>query len=174
MKMETKETKKTVTTMRDSNGNDIPLKYVGKYDKARDRVTRRIEARFRRARAVLEQTVAVVGREGELDIAKDLVLSNTTATATAAVLSFAFGPDGIAPITVGGKVVNTSGTKLLVDVGAVLTKVKHHRLVRCAGWEGPEIADVTFTGACAEKVRLARDAQGLLLTVPPPLVVIVR
>lgn len=57
MKMETKETKKTVTTMRDSNGNDIPIKYVGKYDKARDRVTRRIEARFRRARAVLEQTV---------------------------------------------------------------------------------------------------------------------
>ena len=46
-----------VKTMRDSNGNDIPLKYVSKYDKLRDKVTRRIEARFRKARAVLEAVV---------------------------------------------------------------------------------------------------------------------
>ena len=44
--------------MRDSMGNDIPLKYVSAYDKLRDRVTRRIEARFRRARALLEDVVA--------------------------------------------------------------------------------------------------------------------
>lgn len=48
---------KTVNTMRDSNGNDIPLKYVSKYDKARDRTVRRILARFLKARAMLEQTV---------------------------------------------------------------------------------------------------------------------
>ena len=48
---------KTVNTMRDSNGNDIPLKYVGKYDKARDKAVRRILARFLKARAMLEQTV---------------------------------------------------------------------------------------------------------------------
>lgn len=48
---------KTVATMRDSNGNDIPVKYVSAYDKARDRVTRRILARFEKARAVLEKVV---------------------------------------------------------------------------------------------------------------------
>ena len=46
---------KQITTMRDSNGNDVPLKYVAKYDKLRDKITRRIEARFRKGRAALEQ-----------------------------------------------------------------------------------------------------------------------
>ena len=49
---------KAVTTMIDSNGNAIPLKYVSAYDKARDRVTRRILARFEKARAALEAVVA--------------------------------------------------------------------------------------------------------------------
>lgn len=49
---------KQVTTMRDSNGNDIPLKYVSKYDKARDKAVRRILARFLRARQMLEGVVA--------------------------------------------------------------------------------------------------------------------
>ena len=49
---------KAVTTMIDSNGNAIPLKYVNGYDKARDRVTRRILARFEKARAALEAVVA--------------------------------------------------------------------------------------------------------------------
>ena len=49
---------KTITTMRDSNGNDIPLKYVSKYDKARDKAVRKILARFLKARAMLEEVVA--------------------------------------------------------------------------------------------------------------------
>ena len=49
---------KTVNTMRDSNGNDVPVKYVGKYDKARDKAVRRVLARFLKARAILEQVVA--------------------------------------------------------------------------------------------------------------------
>lgn len=49
---------KTVTTMIDSNGNAIPLKYVNGYDKARDRVTRRILTRFEKARSTLESVVA--------------------------------------------------------------------------------------------------------------------
>lgn len=49
---------KTLTTMTDSNGNAIPLKYVSAYDKARDRITRRILARFEKARANLETVVA--------------------------------------------------------------------------------------------------------------------
>lgn len=49
---------KKITTMKDSNGNDIPLKYVSAYDKVRDRVTRKILARFLKARAELEKLVA--------------------------------------------------------------------------------------------------------------------
>ena len=48
---------KTVNTMRDSNGNDVPVKYVSKYDKARDKAVRRVLARFLKAREMLEQTV---------------------------------------------------------------------------------------------------------------------
>ena len=49
---------KTVTTMRDSNGNDIPLKYVSKYDKAKDKAVRKVLGRFLRARQMLEGVVA--------------------------------------------------------------------------------------------------------------------
>ena len=47
-----------IKTMRDSNGNDIPLRYVSKYDKAKDKTVRRILARFLKARAMLEGVVA--------------------------------------------------------------------------------------------------------------------
>ncbi len=46
-----------IKTMRDSNGQDVPVKYVSAYDKLRDKITRRIEARFRKARAALEAVV---------------------------------------------------------------------------------------------------------------------
>ena len=48
---------KTINTMRDSNGNDIPLKYVAKYDKLRDKTARKILARFLKARKALEDVV---------------------------------------------------------------------------------------------------------------------
>ena len=106
-------------------------------------------------------TVAVVGREGALNITQNLVLSNTTETATAAVLTFALGADGVAPITVGGKVVNTSGTKIVVDVGDTQAKRKNRRLIRCANWEGPAITDVIFVGERAGEASLRSDALGL-------------
>ena len=49
---------KTIKTMTDSMGNNIPVKYVSAYDKARDRATRRILARFQKARSMLEAVVA--------------------------------------------------------------------------------------------------------------------
>lgn len=49
---------KPISTMRDSNGNDVPLKYISKYDKAKDKAVRRILVRFTKTRAVLEQVVA--------------------------------------------------------------------------------------------------------------------
>lgn len=50
--------KKPMTTMTDANGNAVPVKYVSAYDRARDRVARRILARFERARRSLETVVA--------------------------------------------------------------------------------------------------------------------
>ncbi len=49
---------KPISTMRDSNGNDVPTKYVSKYDKAKDKAVRKILARFRKERAALESVVA--------------------------------------------------------------------------------------------------------------------
>ncbi len=49
---------KQMKTMRDANGNDVPVKYVSAYDKLRDKTTRRILARFQKAREVLEKCVA--------------------------------------------------------------------------------------------------------------------
>lgn len=48
----------TPKTMRDSSGQDIPLKYISKYDRERDARTRRILARYLKARAVLEACLA--------------------------------------------------------------------------------------------------------------------
>ena len=43
--------------MIDSDGNEIPIKYVSKYDRLRDRQVRKIAARFVKARAMLEALV---------------------------------------------------------------------------------------------------------------------
>ena len=46
-----------MTTMIDNTGTAIPAKYVSKYDKLRDKQTRRILARFQKARRLLENLV---------------------------------------------------------------------------------------------------------------------
>ena len=43
--------------MTDSTGQQVPSKYVSKYDKLRDKTTRRILARFKKARGMLEELV---------------------------------------------------------------------------------------------------------------------
>lgn len=48
---------KTMKTMIDSQGNAIPLKYVKKYDRARDAAARKVLARFLKARKDLEKVV---------------------------------------------------------------------------------------------------------------------
>ena len=65
---------KQITTMRDSNGNDIPLKYVSKYDKAKDRAVRRILARFQKTRSMLEDVVSeTIGELNALAATKESV-----------------------------------------------------------------------------------------------------
>ena len=44
-------------TMTDANGAKVPIKYVSKFDRERDRVARRILARFENARRALETVV---------------------------------------------------------------------------------------------------------------------
>lgn len=53
-----KENVKKMRTMIDSNGNEVPVKYVAAYDKAKDATVRRIYARFVKARRALEAVVA--------------------------------------------------------------------------------------------------------------------
>lgn len=44
-------------TMVDSMGQEVPIKYVSKYDKERDRIVRKIHKRFLKARADLEKVM---------------------------------------------------------------------------------------------------------------------
>ena len=56
---------KQIKTMRDANGNDVPVKYVSAYDRERDRVARRIHARFLAGRKYLEKLLAESVRDLE-------------------------------------------------------------------------------------------------------------
>lgn len=50
--------KSNVKVMVDASGHEVPAKYVSKYDKRRDALVMRIYARWERARAMLEKTLA--------------------------------------------------------------------------------------------------------------------
>ena len=56
---------KPITTMRDSNGNDIPLKYVSKYDKAKDKADEYLE----RAKATLPASLPEEVKEAYVMVA---------------------------------------------------------------------------------------------------------
>ncbi len=49
---------KPMRTMTDAMGNQIPVKYVSAYDKERDRIARRVKARYEAARKFIEKAVA--------------------------------------------------------------------------------------------------------------------
>lgn len=49
--------KKTTTIMTDAMGNDVPIRYVSQYDRTRDCMTRRIHARWVKARQALEKVM---------------------------------------------------------------------------------------------------------------------
>jgi hypothetical protein len=62
----------TESTMTDAMGNQVPVRYVSKYDKARDAGVRRILARWMKARAYLEQVMAdSLADLGKIAIARD-------------------------------------------------------------------------------------------------------
>jgi len=111
--------------------------------------------------------IEVIGSQGTISI-QDLVLSNTVVAATqnsdgyttASRLSFTLDANGVSPIRVSGKVVNTPGTQVTVDVGDVVGPKRKIRLVECSNWQGPVLEDVTLVGAAANHVKFATDAQG--------------
>ena len=59
---------KKMRTMTDSNGNEVPVKYISAYDKQRDATVRKVYARFVKARKALEAVVADSIRD--LDVLK--------------------------------------------------------------------------------------------------------
>ena len=119
-------------------------------------------------------TLAVEGSLADITLDGNLVLSNTTETATSSALRFKLDAVGISPIKVSGKVVNTLGTKLVVDVGDTQAKRKNRRLIRCANWEGPAITDVTFVGERAGEASLRTDALGLYVSLPNGSTILLR
>ncbi len=60
------------STMTDAMGNQVPVRYVSQYDKARDAGVRRIHARWLKARAYLEKVMAdSLADLGKIAIARD-------------------------------------------------------------------------------------------------------
>ncbi len=60
------------STMTDAMGNQVPMRYVSKYDRARDAGVRRIHARWLKARAYLEKVMAdSLADLGKIAIARD-------------------------------------------------------------------------------------------------------
>lgn len=60
------------STMTDAMGNQVPVRYISRYDKARDAGVRRIHARWLKARAYLEQVMSdSLADLGKIAIARD-------------------------------------------------------------------------------------------------------
>ena len=108
-------------------------------------------------------TVAVVGSLPTITVAGDLVLSNTVETATSSTLKFTFDENGVSPIQVADKLVNTAGTKLKVDLGRYSGRKCSHCLVACGGLVGPAISDVEISGDLAGRARCETTNNGLWL-----------
>ena len=125
-------------------------------------------------------SIEVVGSQGSIYL-QDLVLSNTVVAATqnsegyttASRLSFTLDENGVTPIRVNGKVVNTPGTQVTVDVGDVAGPKRKIRLIECTNWQGPAFENVTIVGAAAKDMKFATDEQGPYVTLAQGIMLIV-
>ena len=85
-----------------------------------------------------------VGSQGSFAVNGNMVLSNTTAIASASILRFVLDADGIKPIQVGGAVTATPGSRIEVDISAYAGKKGRHSLLTAASIEGSfEDAEIT-------------------------------
>ena len=64
---------KPMRTMIDSSGTEVPIRYVSAYDKLRDKTTRKILARFLKARKMLEDVVkeSIADLDGLIQVSID-------------------------------------------------------------------------------------------------------
>lgn len=111
-------------------------------------------------------TLAAVGTGYDFTVGGDLVLSNTTAAAngelpgyaTASKLVFTFDEaSGITPLKVAGKVVNTAGTTVRVDLGKYQGKKAKFPLITASSFEGAPFGQIEIVG---DRAPLAKVVQG--------------
>lgn len=104
-------------------------------------------------------TINVRGSEAAISCAS-LILSNTVALATSSTLNFTADANGLAPIEVSGKVVNTPGTTMTVDLTDAPASEKGYKLIGCTSWEGP-VPACTFVGSPDPEIHLVARQSGL-------------
>ena len=118
--------------------------------------------------------LSVVGSTADIAIGGDLILSNTVLSAackTSSEMAFALDADGVSPLRIAGKMVNTAGTKLTVDLGT--WEGKSCKLAEFAAYEGPALTAV-FTGANANRAKLVSRSTCLEVKTQCGLAIVVR
>ena len=128
-------------------------------------------------------TLSIAGAGHDFTVGGDLVLSNTTVAAngdlpgwtTASKLSFALDPvAGLAPLKVAGKVVNTAGTSVRVDLGHYAGAKKKIPLLTADAFEGAPFRDVEIVGDGASLAKLVQGAKSLDLVFSCGTVLVLR
>lgn len=118
-------------------------------------------------------TLEVVGAEGTVSVAGDLVLSNAVENAASgATLSFVLDPvRGVSPVVVAGKVTGGTGSKLVVDLGSY--KGRSFWLVKAGAAEG-DFETVDVQGEIAKDVVVEKRTDGWRAKVPRGLFFMIR
>ena len=118
-----------------------------------------------------------VGSAGSFTVAGNVMMSNTTAIASASILRFVLDANGIAPIQVGGSLTTTPGSRIEVDISAYTGRRGKHALLTASAING-SFADVEIISADGgPKVAGAEvtvESSGLYLTIPSGTVLIFR
>lgn len=104
-------------------------------------------------------TINVRGSGAAISCAS-LVLSNTVELATSSTLNFTADANGFTPIEVAGKVVNTSGTTITVDLTEAPASQNSYKLIGYTVWEGP-VPACTFVGSADSNFYLTVRRSGL-------------
>ncbi len=118
-----------------------------------------------------------VGSQGSFTVQGGMMLSNTTAFASASILRFVLDADGIKPIQVGGTVTSTPGSRIEVDISAYAGRKGRHALLTAAAIEGDfEEPEITSAGGghSASGAKVEVEPTGIYLTLPTGIAIIFR
>jgi hypothetical protein len=118
-----------------------------------------------------------VGSQGSFAVNGNMVLSNTTAIASASILRFVLDADGIKPIQVGGAVTSTPGSRIEVDISSYAGKKGRHALLTAASIDG-SFDDVEITsaedGPNVSGANVQIGANEIYLTLPTGMAILFR